>query len=212
MHRIFVDVSDLTCENNVYTPTQNQDVPFYEKPKTLPIVINLFGGPCTGKSTCAAYLFSQLKVLGYNVELVTEFAKEKAWENNTKAVEDQLYILGEQSHKMTICQKDVDIIITDSPLLLSILYNHDERLTNNFNNTVLDVFHSYNNLNFYLERNKKYNAKGRFQSEKEAKSIDNDIVDILEKYSIPYFNILGEMSGYEKILNIVKEFVKQYDL
>lgn len=41
------------------------------------ILINLFGAPGTGKSTGAAYIFSQLKMKGINAELVTEFAKDK---------------------------------------------------------------------------------------------------------------------------------------
>jgi adenylylsulfate kinase-like enzyme len=39
-------------------------------------VINLFGGPGTGKSTLAAALFTDLKMKGINAELVTEFAKD----------------------------------------------------------------------------------------------------------------------------------------
>lgn len=170
------------------------------KQNNLPVVINLFGGPCTGKSTGAAYLFSKLKLQGYNVELITEFAKEKAWENNAKAVSDQLYVLGEQSHKMTICQNDVDIIITDSPLLLSIIYNKDNRLTNNFNRTVYDVFNSYNNYNFYLNRLDQYNSKGRFQDEKDAEKIDKKILNLLTKYKIPFNTYQGSMEGYEQIL------------
>lgn len=41
------------------------------------LVVNLFGGPGSGKSTGAAYVFARLKMLGYNAELVTEFAKDK---------------------------------------------------------------------------------------------------------------------------------------
>ena len=41
------------------------------------IIVNLFGVPGAGKSTGAAYIFSQLKMKGINAELITEFAKEK---------------------------------------------------------------------------------------------------------------------------------------
>lgn len=41
------------------------------------LIINLFGAPGAGKSTGAAYVFSQLKAAGVNAELVTEFAKER---------------------------------------------------------------------------------------------------------------------------------------
>ena len=33
------------------------------------LVVNLFGGPGSGKSTGAAYVFARLKMLGYNAEL-----------------------------------------------------------------------------------------------------------------------------------------------
>ena len=45
------------------------------------IVINLCGSPGAGKSTGAAYVFSQLKMAGVNAELVTEFAKDKDVQN-----------------------------------------------------------------------------------------------------------------------------------
>ena len=45
------------------------------------LVVNLFGAPGAGKSTGAAYIFSQLKMAGINAELVTEFAKDKVWES-----------------------------------------------------------------------------------------------------------------------------------
>ena len=33
--------------------------------------INLFGGACSGKSTASSYVFSELKKLDYNIELLT---------------------------------------------------------------------------------------------------------------------------------------------
>lgn len=56
------------------------------------LVVNLFGGPGSGKSTGAAYVFARLKMLGYNAELVTEFAKDKTWEKNETALAAQDYI------------------------------------------------------------------------------------------------------------------------
>jgi Ni2+-binding GTPase involved in maturation of urease and hydrogenase len=102
-----------------------------------PIVINLFGPPGSGKSTGAAEVFAALKKLGVNAELVTEFAKDKAWEHNLKAVNNQAYVFGKQCYRMSRCADEVDVIITDSPLFLSIIYNKDPRLTENFNKTDL---------------------------------------------------------------------------
>ena len=74
------------------------------KTNNLPLVINLFGGPGCGKSTQAAYIFSRLKMLGLNCELVTEFAKDKTWEHNSKALSCQPYVFGKQSYRLDRCK------------------------------------------------------------------------------------------------------------
>ena len=90
------------------------------------LIINLFGGPGTGKSTTAAALFYKLKMMGINCELVTEFAKDITWEKNKKALACQPYVFGKQCYRIERCVDQVDVIITDSPLPLSILYNKDK--------------------------------------------------------------------------------------
>jgi ATP:corrinoid adenosyltransferase len=63
-------------------------------------VINIFAGPCAGKSTTAAGLFYLMKVSGYNVELVTEYAKDMTWEGRHNILGDQLYILAKQNRRL----------------------------------------------------------------------------------------------------------------
>ena len=41
------------------------------------LMFSLCGAPGAVKSTGAAYMFSKLKMLGVNAELVTEYAKDK---------------------------------------------------------------------------------------------------------------------------------------
>ena len=103
------------------------------------LLINLFGGPGAGKSTGAAYIFSKLKMAGVNAELVTEFAKDKVWEGNKEVFKNQAYIFGKQYFKISRCADKVDVIITDSPLLLSIVYNDNPVLGDSFNETVKNV-------------------------------------------------------------------------
>ena len=129
------------------------------------LIVNLFGAPGAGKSTLAAYIFARLKMEGVNAELVTEFAKDKTWENNQKALANQVYVFGKQLYRITRCQDDLDVIVTDSPLLLSVIYNHSDILGEDFNNLVYKVFSSYNNANYFINRVKKYNPKGRNQTD-----------------------------------------------
>ena len=166
-------------------------------------VINLFGGPGCGKSTGAAYIFSLLKMKGMNVELVTEFAKDKTWEHNSKALTCQPYVFGKQSYRMDRCADEVDIIITDSPLFLSAMYNFDSDIEPEFTQTVIKKFNEFENYNFFLKRLKEYNPKGRNQTEEEAKELDNKIKTNLNKFNIEYEEVNGCKEGYEYILNLI---------
>lgn len=167
------------------------------------IVVNLFGVPSAGKSTGAAYIFSQLKLNGINAELITEFAKDKVWENNTEVFKNQAYLFGKQSYRMSRCRDKVDVLITDSPLPLSIFYNKDAVLGEDFNRTVMNVFNSYNNLNYLLLRVKPYNPIGRHQTEKESDELKQPMVDLLNNRNIKYSEHEGCVEGYDEIVSDV---------
>lgn len=170
-----------------------------------PIIVNLVGAPGAGKSTGAAYIFSQLKMAGVNAELITEFAKDKVWEENREVfkADNQLYVFGKQFYRMSRCKDKVDVIVTDSPLLLSILYNHSEVLGEDFNKVVLNVFNSFNNMNYLILRDKPYNPKGRHQSEAESDALVRPLTDLLEGNSVIYSTKYGNINDYDAIVNEV---------
>lgn len=169
----------------------------------MAIIVNLFGVPGAGKSTGAAYIFSQLKMHGINAELVTEFAKDKVWENNTEVFKNQAYLFGKQSYRLSRCNDKVEVIVTDSPLPLSIFYNNDPALTENFNKSIMDVFNSYNNMNYLLLRTKPYNPSGRHQTEEESDALKQPMVNLLKERNIDYKEVNGEIEGYDFIVNDV---------
>ena len=172
------------------------------------ILINLFGSPGTGKSTGAAYIFSQLKMRGVNAELVTEFAKDKVWEESKAVFNNQAYIFGKQYFRISRCADKVDVIITDSPLLLSLVYNNDPVLGEDFNNVVRKVANSYDCRNFFLVRTKKYNPIGRFQTEEESNKIADEIHELLDKEGIDYITTTGDINGYNVIVNEIMEMLE----
>ena len=173
------------------------------------IVVNLFGCPGAGKSTGAAYIFSQLKNAGVNAELVTEFAKDKVWEESKEVFNNQAYLFGKQYFRMSRCHNKVDVIVTDSPLLLSILYNNNDVLGEDFNNVVYKVFKSYDNMNYLLTRDKPYNPVGRFQTEEESDNLKPKLEAILHKYHIGYSKEKGNMSSYDSIVEQVLEALEK---
>ena len=164
-------------------------------------VINLFGAPGSGKSTGAAYLFAKFKMVGINAELVTEFAKDKVYEDSKEVFKNQTYILGKQSFKQSKLRDKVDVIITDSPLPLSMYYNEDKDIQEELSVLTLKIFDSYDNHNYFINRVKPYNSKGRFQTEEEAMTIVDDMKDFLTNHNIPFEERNGDPIGYDSIFN-----------
>lgn len=162
------------------------------------IIVNLFGGPGSGKSTGATWLFSQLKLRGIDCEYVSEFAKDKVWEENSKVFANQFYLSGKQSFKISRCFGKVDIIITDCPIAMGCVYSTSEKLTE----AILEEFGKYGtrNINAFIRRDKEYNPNGRNQSYVEAKGIDDSIQSLLSNNSIPYLSFYGNEEGYGRLL------------
>ena len=171
------------------------------------ILVNLYGAPGAGKSTGAAYIFSQLKMRGINAELVTEFAKDKVWEESKEVFNNQAYIFGKQYFRISRCADKVDVIITDSPLLLSTIYNDNPILGEEFNNVVRNVANSYDSINYYITRVKEYNPKGRFQSEEESDAIADRVKDMLDYEGVEYIEKPGSKASYDEIYEEVLETV-----
>lgn len=105
----------------------------------------------------------------------------------------------------------MDVIVTDSPLPLSILYVEDAAYTENYCKTVMDVFGTYNNVNFLLKRFKPYNANGRNQSEEEAKALSEKVYKLLKDNNIPYECVEGTLGGYTYIYETVYSILKERD-
>ena len=164
------------------------------------LILNFTGAPGAGKSTGAAYTFAKLKMLGIDAELATEFAKDKVWEENPTPFKNQAYIFGKQSYRLSRVVGKVEVIVTDSPLLLSIIYNNDPRLTNNFNESVKDVWNSYNNVTYFVHRVKPYNPNGRNQTEAESDALSEEILKLFEDNNVEVTHINGCQEDYDKVV------------
>lgn len=173
------------------------------------VVVNLFGAPGAGKSTGAAYVFSKLKMLGVNAELVTEYAKDKVWEENDAVFKNQAYIFGKQYFRISRLYGKVDVVVTDSPLLLSSFYNTCELLGEEFNSLVCNVFNSYSNINMFIDRVKEYNEAGRFQSEKDSDLVARSLGLFLTKHGVACKHYPGDISGYDCIVQDVIEHIEE---
>lgn len=139
--------------------------------------INIYAGPGAGKSVVASVVYSNMKICGYNIELVSEYVKAWAYEGRNINLFDQVYIFAHQLRResLVLCNSD-NIIITDSPVPLSICFAkrngvkswyHLQEIANEFE-------HRYPSYNIFLNRGDcKYKQDGRYETEEQAKEMDD---------------------------------------
>lgn len=183
-------------------PSDNP-LPAPSKPKAKQtLVVNLFAGPGTGKSTAAAGIFYDLKNLGINCELAAEYAKDLVWEKRDFTFHDQLYLFAKQHHRIFNLLGQVDVVVTDCPILLSPVYDAEKRAT--FEKLVVEEHNKMWTYNVFLKRKKTYNPIGRRHNESEAVTIDRQVLAVLDKHNQCFETFEASQEGKDKIVHQIR--------
>lgn len=165
----------------------------------MTLIVNFFGGPGVGKSTLASGTFFYLKQNRINCELVTEYAKTLTWENRQSTLQCQPYVFGKQLYSLEVLIDQVDVIVTDSPICLSLFYKADNYPAS-FSQAVIDIFHRFKNVNYYIARQEnEYDEVGRLSSVSLAKKIDEKILTFLDEFYIDYTTIPRDFNSAELV-------------
>lgn len=170
------------------------------------IVINLFGGPCSFKSTFAGEIFAKLKWRRINCEYIQEYAKGLVWEGSFNVLANQIKVFGEQHHRTFRLLDKTDIVVTDSPLLLSVIYDAEKRIA--LKNLVFEEFNKCSNINFFLKRVGEYEHEGRMQNEQEAIGKDREILELLDSNLVAYTAIDGIEDNVSFVVERAVEFAQ----
>lgn len=158
----------------------------------LSILINIIGASGVGKSTTAGKLFTKLKDMYLNVEMVREVVKTWCYTGQKVTKYDQYYLFGAEIYQQSQLFNSVDFIISDSSPLLAAFYNY---YYNKGDSSLSSACHEFYRkvaednirvLNFFLTRKKKYIAKGRYQSESESDQLSRQLREWLDSEGYGY--------------------------
>ena len=152
------------------------------------LVINLIGGPCSGKSTVAAELFARLKKMGVHCELVSEYVKERIYEENKTMPLNQIPIFGMEYYSIVNKVGKVDCIVHDGSFINNIIYK--QGINPEFDTLVVSEYKKFINLDFFIKRgNIEFEDYGRIHNFKQSKELDKIIKDTYNNYDLEFIEV-----------------------
>lgn len=171
------------------------------------LVINLIGGPCSGKSTVAAELFARLKKMGVKCELVTEYIKDRIYEENMTMPNNQIVIFGMEHYNLSNKIGKVDVIIHDGSLINNIMYNKEN--SKEFNALVISEYKKFNNLDFFIKRgNIEFENYGRIHNYEQSIELDERIKELYDNCGANFIEVESRDAVDKMIPIILKKLNK----
>ena len=121
-------------------------------------------------------------------------------------LKNHIYIFGKQHSRINRLDGKVDVVITDSPLINSIIY--DLSKNPHLKSLVLYEFSKLISLNLYLNRMTEYNPNGITQTLEGALEVDLNYKKLLDENNIPYREITVGTDSIESIINDILKNIK----
>lgn len=172
-------------------------------------VINLFGGPGSGKSTTAAGIFYRMKQQHASIELVTEYAKDMVYDGQGELLrggKHQSYIFARQHYRIQRLVGHVEWAVTDGPAILTLVYLDPTSPDAEAVATMAKTSHTlYESYNFFLRRPAEFQQYGRVHDLNESEIIDRKIIDMLQDNNIPYEEVQTGPTAVDDVLFYLKE-------
>ena len=163
-------------------------------------LIGLIGAPGSGKTTCAAWLFSQMRLKGLRCEMASEFAKDLFWDDSN-AWKDQLYVFANQWRMIDRVLCRTDYVVCDSPPILSMFYNRPH--TSAFENLVMERCGEFDTMLYLLKRTAPYDQIGRRETEEESDRLHDEMESWLGLHNVCHSVVESSLDGWTWILENV---------
>jgi hypothetical protein len=169
--------------------------------------ISCYGAPGSGKDTTACRIFSYMKIKHYNIELVTEVVKEWTYIGRTTAGWDQPYLFGSQLLKeIAPLRGGFEHIVTSSPILMTAYYGRMLGFNGYIDHAKqsIDFDNDYPGLHIFLKRKGlPYSQTGRFQTEKQADDMEEDMLDFLKTWLEDKLYVFSAVE-FDKIIEAIE--------
>lgn len=149
------------------------------------LLINLYAGPGAGKTTGALALAAELKKRGIDTEYVPEFAKELVLDGRTDLLQNQEFVTETQQSRLERLRGKVDVIVTDSPVLLGKVYGAG-KISGEYSERISQYHKSFATFNLFMERGDTYQPHGRVETFEQAKERDTQIKNMLKEEGVFY--------------------------
>ncbi|MBQ9619668.1 MAG: PriCT-2 domain-containing protein, partial [Neisseriaceae bacterium] len=168
------------------------------------LLINVYGSPATGKSYTAEHLAAALRDAGIACELVTEYATELIHQGRTDELKDQVFVTGEQLRREQAALNHANIVITDSPTALGIIYapEHQKAALHDIAAQSDKIPHINILLRHDYESLATFSMNGRIHDKEQSLAIQEQLIELLKgKERIHH----QRATPFEEVLNRIGE-------
>ena len=151
------------------------------------LLINFYGSPATGKTWTAQNLTAQLQALGVNCEYVSEYATELIKAGRQDELKDQVKVTGEQLRREQEAFTRTNLVITDSPTALGIIYapEHQKAALHDIAAESDKIPHINILLRHDYESLATFSTNGRIHGKEQSLAIQDKLIEMLKgKYPI----------------------------
>ena len=165
--------------------------------------VNLWGGPGMGKTGVAQQVSGELKARGIRADYVPEYAKELVRAGIILAY-DQLEILAEQHRREKLCEDALQVVVTDSPLPLS-LYHCADQDRAAVEQLIDNRMRGWKVVNYFLERDlsESYETEGRYEDVEGALAKHAALQDILKRRDPSYTTVATKGASSAIVADVV---------